>query len=220
MYYKQKIKTCFFFFVLELQMRWKKEPIVYHYRRFAVTKYAIANVHEVTTHPLFPGRHPTRVFLAVVEAKKTAGTQESSPFEFYRSWEYPAKVDLSQRAEPMNEERLSHVESLLHDILLQGETSRGKGKRIQPNRSFLQRARRLLNKDLDDGASTSSHHSSRHSRERQLPEEDPEYLPLRPSTVRNGETKTVYLKKCQLKIDEQELGKKKISPCKFKNLNF
>jgi len=35
---------------------------------------------------LFEGIHPTRIFLGIVESEKAAGTQNSSPFEFYRKW--------------------------------------------------------------------------------------------------------------------------------------
>jgi len=56
----------------------------------AIYKVAIPKSIDSTTHSLFPaGLYPTRVFLGLLESGKAAGTQESSPFEFYRKWPIP-----------------------------------------------------------------------------------------------------------------------------------
>ena len=188
---------------------------MYYYRRFAISKYAIPKTNNVTTHSLFAGTHPTRVFLAIVESTKSAGTQDSSPFEFYRTWEYDTAASVFEGPSNDSNDRLHQVEDVLYNFMLQqqqDENSR-KGKKKQGNKSLIEKAKRLFSKDVDDGvSSTSSRCSESTSAAAYEPLPSPSVPPPSRRSVRGPTlTKSIYLTKCQLTLDGSELGKKKIN---------
>lgn len=191
--------------------RWQKEPVMYYYRRFAVSKFAIPKTNNVTTHSLFAGTHPTRVYLAIVESTKSAGTQESSPYEFYRSWDYEVPAGFEDGSNNSNNEQISQVADVLYNFMLQQQqqeaSKKGKKTEKQSHKSLLEKAKRLFSKDIDDGvSSTSSRCSESTSTARGSFEPFPDAP--RPSHGVRGTTvtKTVYLTKCQLTLDGSDLG--------------
>jgi hypothetical protein len=182
------------FFVLDLKLRWEKEPVVYHYRRFAVSKFACSKSNITSTYSLSPGRHPLRVFLAVVEAKKAAGTQESSPFEFYRSWDYetatafqntPQQSSQQQQQQQQHDfqykmmiDKMFENQQKLQQQLLQQQlelaqvkSSKGRGKGKGKGKSSQQEPElqgsflgRMFSKDVDVDADEGASTSSRRTR--------------------------------------------------------
>lgn len=192
-----------------METRWKKEPILFHYRRYSIFKVAIPICNEVQTHSLFAGVHPIRIFLAIVESKKSAGTQDSSPFEFYRRWSYETLADQQVQSVSRvneNDERLRKMEEMLFNLsnlLTATASNKTSEKGKQPSQhSLIEQAKRLLNKDVDDGASTSSRCTRSSAASEIMDDPDPPNVDPVPTKV----TKSVYLTKCQLMVDNQELG--------------
>lgn len=194
--------------------RWQKEPVLYYYRKFAVSKIAVTKTNNMNTHSLFAGTHPTRVYLALVESTKSAGTQDSSPFEFYRKWTYTPKSELAAMAINSSVDKYGEMQELLYNFMIQqqDENSTRKGKKLQKqsNKSLLERAKKLFNKDLDDGVSSTS--SRLTSNYEPIPgpsrlQGDTPAVPVAPTTTK----KTVYLTKLQLTLDGTDLGNKKRS---------
>lgn len=178
------------------------------------------------SHSLFAGTHPTRVFLALVESSKAAGTQESSPFEFYRSWSYKAGSQISNVQNEVSnnlDPRVNEMQELLYNFLMEqegnGNTRKGKRSPRQTSKSstsksLLERAKKLFNRDLDDEASSISSRCSTFDpmpgpSNQQGNVGDVPVTPLTPAT--DSTEKIVYLTKCQLTIDTQDLGNKKRS---------
>lgn len=159
------------------------------------------------THSLFAGVHPIRIFLAIVESKKSAGTQDSSPFEFYRRWSYETLADQQVQSVPRaneNDERLRKMEEMLFNLsnLLTATATASNKTSERGQHSLIEQAKRLLNKDVDDGASTSSRCTRSSSASEIMDDPDPP----NPDPVPTKVTKSVYLTKCQLMVDNQELG--------------
>jgi len=63
---------------------------------------------------LFEGIHPTRIFLGIVESEKAAGTQDSSPFEFYRKWKCASAIGIcsDQQLYSCSDQIESHKETI------------------------------------------------------------------------------------------------------------
>ena len=97
----------------ELDIRWPKEPITYHYRRFNVTRFGInVNKKEYSSPRIFgESSNPIRLYLFLVESAAAVGTQDSNPYNFGRSWTYSTSIqrlaleDQLQERETQNEIR-------------------------------------------------------------------------------------------------------------------
>lgn len=78
----------------ELDVRWPKEPITYHYRRHNVLKLTVhRNKKEFFSDALFPeSENPIRIYFFLVKADAAIGDQKLNPYNFGRSWEYTKDV--------------------------------------------------------------------------------------------------------------------------------
>jgi len=72
----------------ELDARWPREPVTYHYRRFQVLSRSIGfNKQEYVSDNLYPeSDNPIRLFLMIGEAKAIVGNQSKNPYNFSRKW--------------------------------------------------------------------------------------------------------------------------------------
>jgi hypothetical protein len=72
----------------ELEVRWPKEPIVFHYRRLMVRKFGVGrNKMEFFSDSLFSeAENPIRVLMLLVESEAEIGNQGKNPFAFQRQW--------------------------------------------------------------------------------------------------------------------------------------
>ena len=78
----------------ELELRWPKEPISYHYRRHNILKLSVhRNKKEYFSDALFAeSENPIRIFFFLVQTDAAIGTQESNPYNFGRTWTYNKDV--------------------------------------------------------------------------------------------------------------------------------
>jgi len=74
----------------EIQIRFPKQTMKYHFRRLSVLTYGIgANKRQTLSDSLFSeSENPTRIFFALVETKAYQGDMKKNPFDFGRKWSY------------------------------------------------------------------------------------------------------------------------------------
>lgn len=107
----------------ELMIRWPKEPISYHYRRYNTEILGIqANKKEFTSNRIFAeSENPIRVYFFFVRASSAIGTQESNPYNFARSWTYTksaARLALEdQLQERHTQNELDNIKKMLHIMM-------------------------------------------------------------------------------------------------------
>jgi len=84
-----------------LKRRWEKEPITYHFRRFAINRWNIPKSNDVTSHSFFSGENPTRVYMCIAKTEDLTGNKKTTPYLFARKWEIPVNFgDLRQSQTP------------------------------------------------------------------------------------------------------------------------
>jgi len=76
----------------EIEIRFPKQTMKYHFRRLSVITYGIeVNKRETLSDSLFSeSENPTRIFFALVDTKAYQGDINKNPFEFGRKWFYEA----------------------------------------------------------------------------------------------------------------------------------
>jgi hypothetical protein len=87
----------------EIEIRFPKQTMKYHFRRLSVITYGIeVNKRETLSDSLFSeSENPTRIFFALVDTKAYQGDINKNPFEFGRKWFYEATaVQTVQRNVP------------------------------------------------------------------------------------------------------------------------
>lgn len=82
----------------DLKRRWEKEPITYHFRRFAINRWNIPYSNDCTSHSFFSGENPTRVYMCIAKTEDLVGNQKTTPYLFARKWEFPVNFsEISHR---------------------------------------------------------------------------------------------------------------------------
>lgn len=75
----------------DLKRRWEKEPITYHYRRFAINRWNIPKSNDCFSHSFFAGENPTRVWMCIAKSDDLEpGNFKTTPYYFGRKWVLPA----------------------------------------------------------------------------------------------------------------------------------
>jgi hypothetical protein len=166
------------------RFRKKNEPIVYNYRRFAVTTQFVGHSNTLRSNSLFPGHHPTRMYFAIVKSDAYEGTQKTSPYMWFHKWKYekPSTWDdfenhKKRELEGANNavmEMKSFLKTLSEALREENEeacsnpvtrSAKGKSKvSVTPIKSSKKSLADVLSsyfdKDMDDVASTKSGSSS------------------------------------------------------------
>ena len=141
----------------ELEVRWPKEPITYHYRRHNILKLSVhRNKKEYFSDALFAeSENPIRIYMFLVETDACLGTQTTNPYNFCRSWEYlPGTARLSlpdQLEEQHTQNELGNIKQMLSMLMAKMENIQNpppmpppadpeeqplaKGKKLPPKRT-------------------------------------------------------------------------------------
>ncbi len=107
----------------ELEIRWPKEPITYHYRRHNILKLSVhRNKKEYFSDALFAeSENPIRIFLFLVETDSVLGTQTSNPYNFGRTWKYKTSISRlsleDQLEEKHTQNELSNIKQMISQLL-------------------------------------------------------------------------------------------------------
>ena len=94
----------------ELQIRFAKQTMKYHLRRWSVLTFGIGmNKKESISESMFAeSENPTRIFFALVETEAYTGKRNKNPFDFSRKWSFEApSVQVSNE----------HTEQIFSDLL-------------------------------------------------------------------------------------------------------
>jgi hypothetical protein len=74
----------------EIQLRFPKQTMKYHFRRWSVLTFGIGvNKKETLSETIFSeSENPTRIFFALVDTEAYTGNSHKNPFDFARRWSY------------------------------------------------------------------------------------------------------------------------------------
>jgi len=209
----------------ELQLRHAREPIIYHYRNWVVTKVIIPSAPEWSSHQLFSdGRNPVRVYMCIVNDVSFAGSQTTSPFQFKRKWSVETKPvaqinpNKSKNSEEIENERYLHLSNQVSSILnvLAGMSNQSTSAACSSNQDHPGLVSTIVNKTAAYlTASVSSQSNSDESNQNSAllpapnqipdptpaPEPNPTPAPT-PAPMIVGAMETFHLTKFDLLVDE------------------
>ena len=226
----------------EIELRFPKQTMKYHFRRLSVLTYGIeVNKLETLSDSLFSeSENPTRIFFALVDTKAYQGDMHKNPFEFGRKWFYEvtavqSNVPAEQTVNDLVDKKLdSKFEALYQRLGGQTQSSEPPTRRssVQLDRrsSIYQKLSNFFgrssqneeNPDLNEEeaeALMSLLKGKQRAPPRALGQSTSTLADPPPPAATVGElttTKTFWLTKCQLEIDGCPSGKKYIYSFMYK----
>lgn len=217
--YKIDITDCYLYLPIaqlsasvynELSNVLKNKSAALHFRKTEVRVLPIPRDKiEFNSDNLYPDDIPCRIIVAFVEQKALAGDYSKNPFEFKRSWVVPkSNVQAPQLSrEQALERQLRELQERFEDFQKHLEEERNaekdtdKDKRDTEQTSFFSRFRRSFAEPPPRYQSSESELS-----------DDP------PGPTPGPQTKTIYIKKVELQLNGQPIGKTFIA--KYSKLKY